>query len=701
MRWGQQIRYFYDSYGRLTNVQHWAMSATQYGQPPAFQDQPDQDVSYYYDQAPDDTNGFTGNTWGRLAEVLFHIPGDWLSQMQYFYNYNTAGRVLGQEFVVDGPTLVTTYMWDNQGRMTGIAYPVPATTMSSSPDYQYTYDGVGRLSAITGQSCWYDGYYDEWFCTPQTVASATYNAAGQIATLQYDSFNETRQYNSIQQLISATVTGSSGTVMNMQYGYSSTQNNGRIVQSIDGVLNETVNYTYDTLNRLSTAISTSGSMTQQFSYDGFGNLTGTQGAAVWSFDPSRNAPAGTVDANGNMDAAGYQWNIENRLIAEPTVYGTEGFTYDPWGKRVMEYGGNLANTLVTMYSITGQRLQIYQELNDGSGNLYFEPASGENVYFGGKMIRSQGATVATDRLGSVRGNSNGERMAYLPYGQERGSPTTPDNREKFGTYWRDSTLGVDYADQRYYAYQAVGSWPAGRFWSPDPGGVATADPTNPASWNRYALATGDPINFNDPQGLEDMSVDCGDDDCADPACIDDGDGSCDDDDPGGGGGGGDEQGTMQWVCDDNGDCQWLPTFGVNADCDDPSSAGCTSAQALVPTPPVTVTPTPTPWYTTLGRFVTNVPGMFVTGFFTFFQGHTSGCETLTCWGIMPQPPEVRGAEHRKKRKSTYEKHTGRRPGTSPPPNYVPYRKHVGAPEKPDKPPYHRKDRDPSPGSGGQ
>ena len=390
------------------------------------------------------------------------------------------------------------------------------------------------MSAITGQSCWYDGYYDEWFCTPQTVASATYNAAGQIATLQYDSFNETRQYNSIQQLISATVTGSSGTVMNMQYGYSSTQNNGRIVQSIDGVLNETVNYTYDTLNRLSTAISTSGSMTQQFSYDGFGNLTGTQGAAVWSFDPSRNAPAGTVDANGNMDAAGYQWNIENRLIGEPTIYGTEGFTYDPWGKRVIESGGNLPNPLVTMYSITGQRLQIYQELNDGSGNLYFEPASGENVYFGGKMIRSQGATVATDRLGSVRGNSNGERMAYLPYGQERGSPTTPDNREKFGTYWRDSTMGVDYADQRYYAYQAVGSWPAGRFWSPDPGGISTADPKTPMSWNRYALAAGDPINFNDPQGLEDMSADCGDDDSCDDGDYDD-----DLDDGGGGGGGGD------------------------------------------------------------------------------------------------------------------------------------------------------------------
>jgi len=161
--------------------------------------------------------------------------------------------------------------------------------------------------------------------------------------------------------------------------------------------------------------------------------------------------------------------------------------------------------------------------------VWFEPASGENVYFGGKMIRSQGVTVATDRLGSVRGNSNGERMAYLPYGQERGNPTTPDGREKFGTYWRDSTMGVDYADQRYYAYQAVGSWSAGRFMSPDPGGVATADPTNPASWNRYAYAVGDPANGNDPTG---QIV------CFDPDAQSIYDGSCTGDDGGWGGGGG-------------------------------------------------------------------------------------------------------------------------------------------------------------------
>ena len=36
--------------------------------------------------------------------------------------------------------------------------------------------------------------------------------------------------------------------------------------------------------------------------------------------------------------------------------------------------------------------------------------------------------------------------------------------------------------------------------TPDPGGIRTADPKNPGSWNRYAYVNGDPVNFNDPHG---------------------------------------------------------------------------------------------------------------------------------------------------------------------------------------------------------
>jgi hypothetical protein len=40
----------------------------------------------------------------------------------------------------------------------------------------------------------------------------------------------------------------------------------------------------------------------------------------------------------------------------------------------------------------------------------------------------------------------------------------------------------------------------GRFFSPDPSGIRTADPKDPRSWNRYAYVNGDPANFADPTG---------------------------------------------------------------------------------------------------------------------------------------------------------------------------------------------------------
>jgi len=63
---------------------------------------------------------------------------------------------------------------------------------------------------------------------------------------------------------------SGSTLMDMQYNYPATQNNGRITSSNDYVWNETVTYGYDALNRLSSA-SAGSAWNETFGYDG---LTG-------------------------------------------------------------------------------------------------------------------------------------------------------------------------------------------------------------------------------------------------------------------------------------------------------------------------------------------------------------------------------------------------------------------------------------------
>ncbi len=66
--------------------------------------------------------------------------------------------------------------------------------------------------------------------------------------------------------------------------------------------------------------------------------------------------------------------------------------------------------------------------------------------------------------------------------------------DTYGTYKMSNTANAYYARSRWYQSNY------GRFTTPDPYG-GSAKLTNPGSWNRYAYAGNDPVNFNDPSGL--------------------------------------------------------------------------------------------------------------------------------------------------------------------------------------------------------
>jgi RHS repeat-associated protein len=430
------------------------------------------------------------------------------------YGYNPAGRVTTQDMSVIGGSynsynnisFSATYQWDDEGRMTSLQYPtvtaygsfgnMPATM----PTAGYQYDINGRLSEMTMNNG----------SGPQQLAGATYYAAGQLHTLSWGPGTETRTYNSLGQLTSQSLPW----YLNMTYNYSPTANNGRITSSVDGMTGESTTYTYDALNRLTAA--SNSLWNQTYTYDGFGNLL-TKSLANGSPNPSpslnvtynaNNQQNGlSYDANGNqvsLPSCGAEcsntYNVENRLTWQ-VVGGWPDpaniYAYDPWGKRVMSgfnpapWSGSQPNYTYTFYGITGQRLAT---LNRNGSNYPAYPIcaiTGQNVYYGKKLIVSGGVPVVTDRLGTVRADTQGESFAYYPYGEERSA--TPDGRNKFATYFRD-TIGQDYADQRFY------NAGTGRFWSPDPNGIKTAKLKRPGSWNRYAYVQGDPVNFGDPSG---------------------------------------------------------------------------------------------------------------------------------------------------------------------------------------------------------
>jgi len=292
----------------------------------------------------------------------------------------------------------------------------------------------------------------------------------------------------------------------MTYNYSPTQNNRRITSSVDAVTGENVSYTYDSLNRL-IAASTSGTAGVQwgnsYSYDGFGNLTSkvvTKGTAPQVYpivnsakNQARMSGDYGFDANGNWmgtSTSPNTWNVENQLISNGSVDGAGyplTYTYDPWGKRVLQADNYDGVNAIYFYSITGQRLATYSLY---TAPLQVYPGS-VSQYFGKRRL------VPMDRLGSVRNNS-GQPVAYYPWGEERTS--TPDGTDKFATYFRDITsdgMGEDYANARYYNNNF------GRFWSPDRwyGGKIH----NPQSLNRYTYAGNDPVDRSDPTGMDDST----------------------------------------------------------------------------------------------------------------------------------------------------------------------------------------------------
>jgi len=279
-------------------------------------------------------------------------------------------------------------------------------------------------------------------------------------------------------------------VIDFEYTFSATQNNGRITKMKDWISGEEVNYAYDALNRLISATTTGPEYGLSFTYDGFGNKTsqsvtkGTAPAMSVSVDPATNRLIGvTYDPNGNQNSgAGWTYDVANRLMSA----SGEHYAYVASNKRVWKRKSSNVEE-VYFYDLSGRRIGTYEMRFQGAQLRMVRTK--EEFYFAGKLIRSGDDAIALDRLASVRYRRNlntsaVERHDFYPYGEEKPGASAQE-RDKFATYHRDAT-GLDYADQRYFNSQH------GRF--------LTADPAR-SSLNLYAYTIADPINSNDPTGL--------------------------------------------------------------------------------------------------------------------------------------------------------------------------------------------------------
>jgi len=285
----QPTTYTYDNYGRLTQ----ASTNNPYGQPI-----PDSSYTYYYDSNPLDSTypPYPPNYgWGRLTAVAWTSSSMGMNFAE-MYNYSQGGLMVGKRMQMspnpdpnlhgfnpppETSNLDTTFTYDNEGHYLG-----PQGYPNWPQSFSYTTDTLGRPSGITASPL------NQGDSTRVVVKDVIYGVAGELQQariyqdpgLPYWSTTYLRRnwtYNTLFQATHETgtseVAGSgSTTVLDLQYSYTAGQNNGRITQRTDAVSGEQVSYTYDTLNRLITAVTTGPQYGLSWTYDGFGNMTAQQ-----------------------------------------------------------------------------------------------------------------------------------------------------------------------------------------------------------------------------------------------------------------------------------------------------------------------------------------------------------------------------------------------------------------------------------------
>jgi len=380
----------------------------------------------------------------------------------------------------------------------------------------HSYDVMGRLNVVDTMLPTAAQPNPAW---QSVISNVQFNAFGDVTSLNHLGLTESRQHNLLGQLTRMT----KGSLIDVEYRFSTTANDGKILSQKNWLNGEDVVYAYDELERLISASTTAGSQSWGLSwtYDGFGNRLAQGAGSVNSVLDNANtnwisSSGYNYDANGEMTLMSkgtgsmtMDYDLSNRLKQVTHPHGTEQYGYAPDNRRVWRSAGRTAlcsgmddsgssiptgcgeaaREQLVFYSPGGQKMGVYGLNPSQRGQYVAITASEENVFYGGRLVGKRLVIVSGTGSGLVsdftadRLQSKGDGSRFYPYGESK-TGVAGDDREQFATYTRDGGSGLDYADQRFYSALI------GRFLSTDPAG---------AGLNHYADA--DPSNGYDPSGL--------------------------------------------------------------------------------------------------------------------------------------------------------------------------------------------------------
>lgn len=410
------------------------------------------------------------------------------------YSYDLLGRKTQEAHVIGGNNYNVGYQYNEEGDVTSLTYPSGRVVSQS-------YDSVGRLASIASGSTTY-------------LNETTYNTDFQPAGFNYgNGVTASFTYSPDRKQLTALSWSKSGTTLfGQSYAMNTSGANDNeitaITDSVDSGRNMT--YTYDSLNRLTSAVS-QGSISYpqwglSFSYDRYGNRTAqtvTAGSGP-SNSVAVNAATNHItttgylyDANGNMTHDGVNeltFDAENHAVTSADGSGTASYSYDGSNKRVQKtFGGT-----TTVYIFSGNK--VLDEYTNGTLNEeYIYRGTGLIAEYAGTTLFYHGHDQLSNRITmDANGNLDGQQGHY-PFGEDWYITNTA-TKWHFTTYERDAESSNDYAKHRYNVNRL------GRFLTIDP---VRAPNANPQLQNRYSYVANEPIGHRDLDGrLGAFGVDC-------------------------------------------------------------------------------------------------------------------------------------------------------------------------------------------------
>lgn len=374
-----------------------------------------------------------------------------------------------------------THAYDMLGRLSTISDPQGAIV--------YQYDNLNRIVQVTTSQGTVKYGYDPLdrrnrLETPQQITAYTYDTEGNLKTIAQGSETTTIAYDENNRR--KTLTYPNGIVAD--YTYDDVGQLTRLVYRKAQTVIESLSYTYDDngniLNRIRSGAGSKQEKAKNATYDPLTNRLTSLSGESFHYDDNGNTTARTHPCGTTT----YTWNVKNELtqiagFKSDCTALTANFTYDALGRRTQA----TVNGATTTYLYDG--MNIIAEM--GAKNAHYlrtdnideaiaRYSSESERYFLTDLLSS--TQILTDKQGDPI-----TTYAYSPFGETAQTGQTSDNPAQYTQRENDGT-GLYYYRARYYAPDL------GRFISSDPIGLE-------GGLNTYAYVEGNPLGFNDPEGL--------------------------------------------------------------------------------------------------------------------------------------------------------------------------------------------------------